>query len=242
MADQQMGVVLLHAYTGSPIDMNFISRALIRGGYLVEAPLFAGHGTSEPLDILTLGNPEKWWHQTEQAITQLKERTSGPIAVFGLSLGGIFAMQALSAQPTLRCGGIFGTPILPFDDSAVQAAFIDYAKVRYQRAKLATNVVEEKLKQVAELLPQQMASIKAAGAIVAPALGRLQQPIFLGQGGQDDLVPPRQMLGVAAQLVNSAVTYQSYPKAGHVITVNSAHRVLEKDVLQFCNRNEEINS
>ena len=34
------GVVLLHAYTGSPNDMNFMARALQRSGYGVYVPLF----------------------------------------------------------------------------------------------------------------------------------------------------------------------------------------------------------
>ena len=44
------GVVLLHAYTGSPNDMNFMARALQRAGYGVYVPLFSGHGTVEPLN------------------------------------------------------------------------------------------------------------------------------------------------------------------------------------------------
>ena len=69
------GVVLLHAYTGSPNDMNFMARALQRAGYGVYVPLFSGHGTVEPLDILTKGNPDIWWAESSAAVAHMTANT-----------------------------------------------------------------------------------------------------------------------------------------------------------------------
>lgn len=45
-------VLLLHAYSGSPNDVRMLARALEKLDYTVYAPMYAGHGTTDPLDIL----------------------------------------------------------------------------------------------------------------------------------------------------------------------------------------------
>lgn len=45
-------VLLLHAYSGSPNDVRMLARFLEKADYTVYAPLFKGHGTMEPYDIL----------------------------------------------------------------------------------------------------------------------------------------------------------------------------------------------
>ena len=46
-------VLLLHAYSGSPNDVRMLCRFLEKSEYTVYAPLFEGHGTLDPEDILS---------------------------------------------------------------------------------------------------------------------------------------------------------------------------------------------
>ena len=50
--DKEIGIILFHAYTGSPNDMNLLARELNRNGYGVLCPSFEGHATKDVNDIL----------------------------------------------------------------------------------------------------------------------------------------------------------------------------------------------
>ena len=65
------GVVLLHALYWQPKRHELHGRALQRAGYGVYAPLFTGHGTIEPMDILTKGNPDIWWAEASAAVSHM---------------------------------------------------------------------------------------------------------------------------------------------------------------------------
>lgn len=51
-------VILLHAYSGSSNDMRLLARRLESENYTVLAPIFTGHATGDPADILREGSPQ----------------------------------------------------------------------------------------------------------------------------------------------------------------------------------------
>lgn len=73
-------VLLLHAYSGSPNDVRMLARFLEKADYTVYAPLFKGHGTMEPYDILQ-EKAESWWADTKKAIHFLQSEQFSDIAV-----------------------------------------------------------------------------------------------------------------------------------------------------------------
>ena len=63
-------VLLFHAYTGSPNDVRMLARRLERENYTVLAPMFSGHGTKDPLNILNL-TPDIWIEDAMKALKKL---------------------------------------------------------------------------------------------------------------------------------------------------------------------------
>ena len=216
------GVVLLHAYTGSPNDMNFMGRALQRAGYGVYAPLFTGHGTIEPMDILTKGNPDIWWAEASAAVSHMTAKYDR-VFVFGLSLGGIFAMKALEILPGVTAGGVFSSPILPGKHHLVPG-FLKYAQYMNRLAG-----VPDESTQILAYLPGQLAAIDNFATGVAADLYLVNKPIFIGQAGADELVDGQLAYQLRDALIN----------AKHVITVNSAHHALQQDVIAFMQQENE---
>ena len=74
--------------------------------------------------------------------------------------------------------------------------------------------------------------IQDQAAIVESRLSDIQQPIFLAQAGKDEMIDPNGVFETA-QVEPSAVTLQWYPESGHVITVGTARRELEKTSWNF---------
>ncbi|MEA0972416.1 alpha/beta hydrolase [Lacticaseibacillus paracasei] len=227
------GVVLLHAYTGSPNDMNFMGRALQRAGYGVYAPLFTGHGTIEPMDILTKGNPDIWWAEASAAVSHMTAKYDR-VFVFGLSLGGIFAMKALEILPGVTAGGVFSSPILPGKHLLVPG-FLKYAQYMNRLAG-----VPDESTQILAYLPGQLAAIDNFATGVAADLYLVNKPIFIGQAGADELVDGQLAYQLRDALINAPqVDFHWYDNAKHVITVNSAHHALQQDVIAFMQQENE---
>ncbi|GEL38059.1 esterase [Lacticaseibacillus paracasei subsp. tolerans] len=227
------GVVLLHAYTGSPNDMNFMGRALQRAGYGVYAPLFTGHGTIEPMDILTKGNPDIWWAEASAAVSHMTAKYDR-VFVFGLSLGGIFAMKALEILPGVTAGGVFSSPILPGKHHLVPG-FLKYAQYMNRLAG-----VPDESNQILAYLPGQLAAIDNFATGVAADLYLVNKPIFIGQAGADELVDGQLAYQLRDALINAPqVDFHWYDNAKHVITVNSAHHALQQDVIAFTQQENE---
>ncbi|MEO3721877.1 alpha/beta fold hydrolase [Lacticaseibacillus paracasei] len=227
------GVVLLHAYTGSPNDMNFMGRALQRAGYGVYAPLFTGHGTIEPMDILTKGNPDIWWAEASAAVSHMTAKYDR-VFVFGLSLGGIFAMKALEILPGVTAGGVFSSPILPGKHHLVPG-FLKYAQYMNRLAG-----VPDESTQILAYLSGQLAAIDNFATGVAADLYLVNKPIFIGQAGADELVDGQLAYQLRDALINAPqVDFHWYDNAKHVITVNSAHHALQQDVIAFMQQENE---
>ncbi len=88
-----IGVLLLHGFTGSPVEMCLLGESLANEGYTVYAPLLPGHGTS-PEDLAERTQDE-FLEAVEEAYLKLQE-TCLVIHVVGQSMGGLLALSTCS--------------------------------------------------------------------------------------------------------------------------------------------------
>ncbi|RRK11444.1 alpha/beta fold hydrolase [Lactiplantibacillus garii] len=229
-------VILLHAYSGSANDVRLLGRALERANYTVYAPQFRGHATGDPRDILTQGSPAKWWQDTQQAISFMRQKGYTKISIFGLSLGGIFATAALERDPALLGGGTFSSPILPSSTSRVAAMFLQLSRAQLAKRDLLPAQQRAILAQLPAQVAAQLRTIETFTASeVTARLGQLKRPFFIGQGGQDELIDATVAQQLRTRLTEQGLTvdFHWYADSGHVITVNTAHHQLEQDVLTY---------
>lgn len=235
------GVILLHAYTGNSNDVRMLARHLNWAGYTVCAPLFTGHG-GDPRKILQTGNPDEWWDDTRMAIFRLKDYGLAQIAIFGLSLGGLFATKALEEDPSLAGGGVFASPITSWGATNVPEYFPRLAAKYYRQHGLAPDLIQERLNWLDARLPQQLGAIQQLTKELDQRLGQIKRPFFIAQGGADEMIDPRSgaTLRDKLQAQGTPVDYHYYPTATHLLTVNSAHRQLFNDVEHFLNNLFEV--
>lgn len=80
-----IGVLLLHAYTSTPFVLRDLGQMLSHHRYTVSAPLLAGHGTTpEELADTTW---EEWYRSAKSAYDELRQKCD-MVFVIGTSLGG----------------------------------------------------------------------------------------------------------------------------------------------------------
>jgi carboxylesterase len=97
-AGDARGVLCLHGITGTPFEIRPVAEAMVRAGWSVEAPLLAGHGRTLR-DLAASGWPD-WLRSAERAMDDLCRRVGGgPIAIVGLSMGGLLALRLARLYP-----------------------------------------------------------------------------------------------------------------------------------------------
>lgn len=236
-AQGKTAVLLFHAYSGSPNDVRMLSRALEKENYTVYAPLFSGHGTVEPKEILAT-DFKQWEEDAENAFKFLVQKGYQEIAVFGLSMGGIFAMNLLTkGYPQIIGGGAFCSPLFKTKNN-VPENFLLYASQVYERQKIIGDIKAEKLRELKPLVIKQLEKIELFGEKVSQNLAAVKVPIYLAQGGADEMIDAKTVFKTAAALAQVDVTLAWYAKSGHVITVDSVHQQFEKDVSHFLKKVE----
>lgn len=228
-------VILLHAYSGSSNDVRLLARSLQRHNYTVYAPIFTGHATDDPRDILREGSPEQWWRDTQAAIKAVRAAGYQQIAVFGLSLGGIFATRALEVDRELVGGGVFSSPIITNQHTNVPQQFPRMARHVYRQQDLSEDQIKTRLAWIREQLPIQLGQINQFVTGVQANLNHVKSPFFIAQGGQDEMISAQSGLQLkqALEQTGQVVDYHFYETASHVLTVNTAHQQLETDVLSY---------
>lgn len=225
-------VLLLHAYSGSPNDVRMLCRFLESRDYTVYTPMFSGHGTANPEDIL-METTDQWKKDILEAISFLKKEGYESIVVLGLSMGGILAMDLLTkGEPGIVGGGAFCSPLFKTENH-VPENFFSYAQKVITYSDLEQKQQEAILENVPQLVKSQLDAIEKIGENVSLQLDKITVPVFLAQGGRDEMIDPKTVFKTAQGLSRTRFTLQWYPKSGHVVTVDQERKRLEQDVADF---------
>lgn len=94
-----VGVLVLHGFTGNPGSMRGLAEACVAAGFHVEMPQLAGHGTV--IEDMVPTRWADWTADVEAAYQRLASRASR-IVVLGLSMGGSLTLWAGTRHPEVR--------------------------------------------------------------------------------------------------------------------------------------------
>ena len=224
------GCLLLHGFSGSPLEMIPMADVLADHGWTAGVAELAGHGS--PRDLARTGWRE-WLASAEAGFGELRAHCH-EVALIGLSMGGAVALcLATDRQPVAVV--TISTPIrmkrLMARASRVAARVVPYVPVlmklgpreramrRYQsparRIPLrATQEVERLLGEMRDALP------------------RVRVPVLIAQGRRDWVIPRESARAIAAGLPGEARVLW-LPRSGHVATLDRDRNVLYTEVAAF---------
>jgi carboxylesterase len=235
--DDDVGVVLVHGFTGSPYEVRYLGEQLARAGYSVRAPLLPGHGTTlEDLDATTW---QDWTEAVERALDSMRVRCR-KIAVVGQSLGGLLALHLASHRRDIACVASLAAPLWLEGLSARVAAWtrgplrrvraipkLGGSDVRDKRAKRENPcypaIPTRALGQLLELMP-----------IVEAALPAVTQPVLVLHAIQDHTAPVAcaKTIAEGTRAVRVRLLEQSY----HLIAIDVERDIVAAEVTQFIRR------
>lgn len=111
-----VGFLLIHGMSGTPVEMRYLSNGLCRAGYTVSVPQLAGHcGTLEALKSSTW---QDWLASIETALEEMRGHCKH-VFVGGLSMGAILAIKVAARNPDIIRGVISLSPTMWLDGWSV---------------------------------------------------------------------------------------------------------------------------
>lgn len=231
-SDHQVGILLLHAYTGSTRDMNLLGRLLNRQGYSVLIPLFSGHDTQDIRNVLNY-SPRIWQQEARSVLEWLLQQGFKQVFVFGLSMGGVLAGDLLSLHRyPLAGGGVFNAPLVTKEPIDISQAFMNLgeklARIRGEQADYM-----EEYDHILAGHWQQMAELEQIKQEIQPRLPQVNLPFYIGQSGQDELIDPQDAYLLKAHLSQAEVDFHYFPYNTHSISTNPKRHDFDQSVLAF---------
>lgn len=228
----KVGILLLHAYTGTAKDMNLLGRHLHKLGYSVLCPNFSGHWSDNIFDLLN-ASPFIWLEEAQAAFDWLNQQGFEKIFVFGLSMGGIMA-TSLIADPlnSIDGGGIFNSPVVTVQRTDVSKAFMGYAKhlARTTQTMAQYENEEEKIRQAHW---KQMDELEQVKQTIKTKLANIDQAFYIAQSAKDELIDPDDAYELQDELINAKIDFHWFSENTHVITVNRDRVDFENSVIRF---------
>jgi carboxylesterase len=222
----KVGVLLIHGYTGSPHDMNYLGKRLNEAGYTVYIPRLPGHGTNH-IDFLN-SNWNDWLRKCVDSYLLMKKKVKD-VYVAGLSMGGILTLLLASkfnptkialAAPAIETvnKSIKLTPVIKHfkkvlpknEDVHYDQEYLNYLQSEYWCNNWPTKLAD--LLKLQQLSKERLSQIKSDCLIIV---------------SKKDMAVPLQ----AAEIIDKGI---SSSKKSTIILENSPHVVVndcEKEIV-----------
>ena len=233
-ADGEIGVLLLHGFTGSPASMRPWGEALSRQGWSVRVPRLPGHGTRwQDMNITTW---EDWYSEADRNLRELGDRCSR-VFVCGLSMGGALTLRLAEQHGDDICGIVLVNPavhterkdrhLLPLVKHLVGSF-----------PGISNDIAKPGMDEVAyDRTPLKAAhSMMTMWSVVRDDIALVRQPLLLFRSAQDNVVEASNaewiLTHVAATDTEEVVLAHSY----HVATLDHDAEVIVEGSVKFIQR------
>jgi carboxylesterase len=238
VGDDDVGVVLVHGFTGTPYEVRYLGEQCARAGFTVRAPLLPGHGTTlEDLDATTWND---WAEAVERAVDSMRVRCAR-VAVVGQSLGGLLALHLASHRRDIACVASLAAPLWLEGLSARVAMWTTQGALRGVRKlpKLGGSDVRDK-RAKAENPCYPAIPTRALGQLldfmqlVDDCLPRVTQPVLVVHARQDHTAP----VACAGRIAEGtrATRVRILEKSYHLIAVDVERDIVAAEVTTFIRR------
>lgn len=233
--ERDVGVVLVHGFTGTPYEVRYLGEQIARAGYSVRAPLLPGHGTSiEDLDRTTW---EDWDEAVNRAVDAMRVRCPR-VAVVGQSLGGLLALHLASKRHDLAAIGSLAAPLWLEGLSGRVAAWTTSGPLTRVRSipKLGGPDVRDKRAKAENpcyraIPTRALGQLLAFMRIVDEALPRVTQPVLVLHAEHDHTAPVACATRIAE--MTRAQRIRILPRSYHLIAIDVERDIVAAEVTRF---------
>lgn len=229
-----IGVLLLHGFTGSPASMTPWGRELAAQGWTVRVPLLPGHGTRwEDMNLTTW---EDWYAEAERALRDLQSRCTR-VFVMGLSMGGSLTLRLAEEHGAELSGIVLVNPavhserwdrhLLPI----IQRFIPSFPGISNDIAKPGQDEVAY------DRIPLKAAhSLTSLWKLTKQDLPRITQPLLLFRSVEDHVVEASNGAAVLSGVSSDDTTEVLLRDSFHVATLDHDAEIIVRDSIAFVRR------
>ncbi len=205
------GVLLVHGFTASPLEMQPLGRILAESGFLVKGVRLPGHGTS-PED-LARRQQEEWQQAVKEGFLLLHRQVERVYAV-GLSTGALLVLHLAKELPLV--GLVLLSPFLRVRHRLAPAAGLLRYIIKYQSRPLAAHLVEHYYDRRPLHGVHQLNRLCRE---VRKDLSRINMPVLMVNGEGDRTIRVDSSIDLFRRLASPHKVLHLYgPEVGHVLT------------------------
>ena len=233
----EVGVVLVHGFTGNPIATRPLGQRLAREGYSVEVLLLPGHGTSHR----DLGRTRyaDWLGAVQRAVEHLRHDCRTVILV-GHSMGGTLSLDLASRRQHLVDGlAVINPPLFPPHNPLAKLAPVLQHLVPYVPRDLASLPTDDICRPGVKEGSYALVPAKAAQSLlgeyerIRAQLPDLRQPLLAVWSTQDHSVDPRSTAAMLELVGSEEVTRLQLERSYHCPMLDYDAERLEQAVVDF---------
>jgi carboxylesterase len=230
-----VGVLVVHGYTGTPQSMRPWAEHLAAAGYTVRLPLLPGHGTR--WQDLNRSRWQDWYAEVERAFDELRSRCA-QVFVAGLSMGGLLATKLALEHGPRVAGLILINPIYLHDNKMLPLLpMLRYVVPSFPGIVNDVKMVGGEPELGYDRNPlQAMHSQTLLWAEVKRDLAEVVQPVLLMHSRVDHTVPVASSAYFLSHISSTDVTEIWLENSYHVATLDNDAPLIHDESVRFIER------
>jgi len=229
-----VGVLLVHGFTGTPQSLRGWADHLVEAGYSVELPLLPGHGTSwQDANRTTF---DDWLAAATSSLADLTQSCRS-VVVAGLSMGGTMTLRLAQLHPDAIAGIVLVNPsVLTKRKDAPLSGVIKYVVSSFP--PIANDIAKPGAEEIGyDKLPvRAFDSLRRAWKVVRRDLPRVTAPTLLLHSRVDHVVEPVNSEVILAGISSTDVTEVVLEKSYHVATLDYDAELIYAESVRFIER------
>lgn len=231
-----LGVLLVHGFTGSTQSMRYLGQKLHQSGLTVLGPRLPGHGVSP--QAMGRSSAQEWVACAEDALFDLAGRCKR-VFVAGLSMGGTLSLYLAAMHPDKVAG------VIPIN-AAVQVDSPDMASLAYARGLpetvpgIGSDLKDPDTKELA-YAEVPVAAVKQVMGLASTAralLPRIKCPLFVINSRVDHVLLPQNANIIASNVGSDRIEMLWLNESYHVATIDNDKDLIAAEVDRFVRRHQ----
>jgi carboxylesterase len=226
------GVVMVHGYTGTPLELRPLADFLAEQGFSVLGVRLPGHGTSWQ-DLSETTWPQ-WYQAVEEGVAELQKHCTS-VSIVGLSLGALLAIKA-AAELKIDSVVLMSTPIYVRDWRAPFLGILGHFIKKLKRRKyFENNVLRQHFDLSYGYLPTKpLPSLFELRDLCKSAyLPQVKVPALIVQSTVEHTVRAKSAKYIYDNIGSEHKELLWLSHSGHVVTLEAEHHLVEAAVYGF---------
>jgi len=230
----EIGVLLIHGFTGSPASMKPWGHELAEEGWTVRVPRLPGHGTKWQDANLTTWHD--WYAEAERNLLDLQSRCSH-VFVMGLSMGGSLALRLAELHGADITGIVLVNPAVHTErwDRHLLPVLQRFVG---SFPGISNDIAKPDQDEIAyDKIPLKAAySLSDLWQVTKSDLGKVTQPMLLLHSAVDHVVEPSNSEFILANVSSKDASEVVLQDSFHVATLDHDAPIIVRDSIAFVRR------